>query len=226
MFYLCSNMNTIKEIWHLLRKDLTLELRQKYAISGILLYVLSTVFIVYLAFIQLPPRVWNTLFWIIILFASVNAVAKSFVQENHSRALYYYTIANPLAVIVSKIIYNTVLLTLITFLTFGFLALIAGNPVKDMSLFIATLLLGSLGLSITLTFISAIAIKASNSATLMAVMSFPVIIPILMTLLKLSAVALRLLQDSNYMQDIWTLLAIDAILISVALVLFPFVWRD
>jgi heme exporter protein B len=219
-------MNLFTEIWHLLLKDFKLEFRQKYAISGILLYVLSTVFIVYLAFVQLDARVWNTLFWIIILFASVNAVTKSFMQESGYRALYYYSIANPLAVIISKIIYNTILLTAITLLTFGFLSLVAGNPVKDMQLFIVTMLLGSLGLAITLTFISSIAVKANNSATLMAIMGFPVVIPILMTLIKLSAVSLRLIQDTNYDQDILILVAIDLILVSIALVLFPFVWRD
>lgn len=219
-------MNVFTEIWHLLLKDFKLEFRQKYAISGILLYVLSTVFIVYLAFVQLDARVWNTLFWIIILFASVNAVTKSFLQESGYRALYYYSIANPLAVIISKIIYNTILLTVITLLTFGFLSLVAGNPVKDMKLFIVTMLLGSLGLAITLTFISSIAVKANNSATLMAIMGFPVVIPILMTLIKLSAVSLRLIQDTSYDQDILILVAIDLILVSIALILFPFVWRD
>ena len=178
-------MGIFTEIWYLLRKDITLELRQKYAINGILLYVLSTVFVVYLAFIQLDARVWNAMFWIIILFASVNAITKSFMQESGYRALYYYSIANPIAVIVSKIIYNTLLLAFMTLLTFGFLSLVTGNPVKDMQLFLITMLLGSVGLAITLTFISSIAVKANNSATLMAILSFPVVIPILITLNKL-----------------------------------------
>ena len=216
----------LSEIWFLLRKDITLELRQKYAISGILLYVLSTVFVVYLVFVQLNPRVWNAMFWIIILFASVNAVTKSFMQESGYRALYYYSIANPIAVIISKIIYNLLLLSFLTLLTFGFLSLVTENPVKDMQLFITTMFLGSVGLAITLTFISSIAVKANNSATLMAILSFPVVIPILITLIKLSAVSLRLIRDTSYGQDILSLLAIDLILVSVAFILFPFVWRD
>lgn len=219
-------MNVFSEIWFLLKKDIMLELRQKYAISGIVLYVLSTVFVVYLAFVQIEPRVWNTLFWIIILFASVNAVTKSFMQESGYRALYYYSIANPIAVIISKMIYNTLLLSVLTFLTFGFLSVISSNPVKNLQLFITTIILGSIGLAITLTFISSIAVKANNSGTLMAVLSFPIVIPILITLIKLSAVSLRLLQDTSYNQDIISLLAIDLILISVAFVLFPFVWKD
>ena len=118
--FLSQFMQLFNEIRYLLKKELVLEWRQKYAISGIFLYVLSTIFIVYTSFIQVPKNVWNTLFWIIVLFASVNAVAKSFMQESGNRQLYYYTLANPLAVIISKIIYNLMLLLLLSLLSFAF----------------------------------------------------------------------------------------------------------
>lgn len=219
-------MMLVKEISFLLRKEVLLEWRQKYAISGILLYVLSTVFVVYTSFKKVDPNVWNTLFWIIILFASVNAVAKSFVQENSNRQLYYYSLANPTAIILSKVIYNSGLLLFLSFLSFAVFSLVAGNPVKDNFYFFMALLLGSIGFSITFTFISAISAKANNSATLMAILSFPIIIPIILTLIKISANALRLMQDTAVWKDIATLLAIDLILLSMAFILFPFLWRD
>lgn len=219
-------MSGAKAIWFLFKKDVTLEWRQKYALGGILLYVLSTVFIIYLSFISIDAKTWNTLFWIIVLFASVNAVTKSFVQESGYRALFYYTLADPLTVITSKILYNTLLLSLLSVLTYSFLALIMGNPVRDLELFMLTMGLGSLGFAITFTFISAISVKASNSATLMAILSFPIVIPILTTLIKLSASALLLIQDTSYWKDIAILLAIDLILIALAIILYPLLWRD
>jgi heme exporter protein B len=60
----------------------------------------------------------------------------------------------------------------------------------------------------------------------MAILSFPVILPILLTLLRLSAIALRLMQDTSYYKDIINLLSIDAILLTLTFVLFPYVWRD
>jgi heme exporter protein B len=105
-------------------------------------------------------------------------------------------------------------------------SVVAGNPVKDMSLFALVLLLGSLGFSIAFTFIASIAAKANNSATLMAILSFPVILPVLMTLMRLSAIALRLIQDTSYQRDIINLLAIDVILLTLTFVLFPFIWKD
>lgn len=197
-----------------------------YAISGILLYVCSTVFIVYAAFIDVEPEVWNILFWIIILFASVNAIVKSFVQENSQQQLYYYSLAHPIAVFLSKVIYNALLLmvlSMLTWLAFGF---VSENPVQDSGLFMLALFLGSMGFATTFTFIAAIAGKADNNSTLMAILSFPLVIPIIMTLIKMSGTALGLSEGQNLNNDILILVAINMILLSMALILYPFLWRD
>ena len=210
----------------LLQKEFLLEFRQRYAISGIVLYVFSMVFVVYIASIRVSPPVWNVLFWLIVLFASINAVVKSFVQESGARQLYYYQLTNPAMLILAKIIYNTLLLLVLSSLAFATYSLVAGNPVKDLPLFALVLFLGSLGFSIAFTFIASIAAKANNSATLMAILSFPVILPILLTLIRLSSIALRLIQDTSYTRDIINLLAIDAILITLSFILFPYIWKD
>lgn len=219
-------MNLLKETGFLILKEMKLEWRRKHAISGILLYVLSTIFIVYTTTIKVEAKVWNVLFWIIVLFASVNAIVKSFIQESGQRQLYYYQIANPTAILLSKIIYNAALLLFLSLLSFVVFSFVAGNPVRAYDEFFMTLFLGSLGFSITFTFISAIAGKADNSSTLMTILSFPLIIPILLLLLKMSANALRLINDTDLSGDISMLLAIDLILMGLALVLFPYLWRD
>ncbi|TAK34387.1 MAG: ABC transporter permease [Saprospiraceae bacterium] len=219
-------MNLFNEITSLLRKEFTLEFRQAYAISGILLYVLSTVFIIYISFQRVSPQVWNVLFWVIMLFASVNAVVKSFVQESGNRQLYYYQLANPLAILLSKMTYNALLLLALGVLTFLALGFVAGNPVEEAGKFALALFLASVGFSITFTFVSAIAAKADNTSTLMAVLSFPLIIPILLVLVNLSAHSIGLLKGTMITSDIMLLGAVDLILMSLALVLFPYLWRD
>ena len=144
-----------KEIGALFQKELTLEWRQRYALNGILLYVVSSIFICYLSFNlrtgQIEPITWNALFWIIMLFSAVNAVAKSFMQERYGQVIYYYTLASPESIILAKILYNTLLMLLLAFLGYAFYSLVLGNPVADHGLFIATLVLGALGFSGTLT---------------------------------------------------------------------------
>ncbi len=216
----------VAQIKHLFIKELKLELRNKYALGGILLYVVSTVFVSYLSFkkiIDIPT--WNALFWIILLFASINGVAKSFIGETKGRLLYLYTLVSPQAVIISKILYNMALLTVLSVLCLFVYSLFVGYLIQDLSLFLLILFLGSLGLSSLLTMVSAIASKSSNNFTLMAILSFPILIPLLIVVIKLSKNAIDGLElwDVNYLL---ILLFINVIIITLSYILFRYLWRD
>jgi heme exporter protein B len=216
----------IKQIRFLIAKEIKLELRNKYALGGILLYVASTVFVSYLCFKKIvTPATWDALFWIILLFASINAIAKSFISETKGRLLYIYTIASPQAVILSKIIYNSLLLIVLSGLCLFIYGLFIGNIIQDLPLFLLTLLLGSLGFSSLLTMVSAIASKSGNNFTLMAILSFPIMIPLLMVLIKLSKNALDGLEnwDVHYLL---ILVFINVIIIALSYLLFRYLWRD
>jgi heme exporter protein B len=227
-------MNLYGQTKQLLRKEILLEWRSKYAFNGVLLYVISTVFVCYMAF-NLNPGfseaksygiVWNVLFWIIILFAAVNAIAKSFLQESKGRLLYYYSIAAPQAIILSKIVYNILLMTLLSTLALIVYSVFFKNPTVDTAYYFLTVLLGSVSFSTVFTMISAIASKAGNNGTLMAILSFPVIIPVILLLVRMSKRAMDGLDRSLSLQDIGVLLAINVIVIATSLLLFPFLWRD
>ena len=83
------NNSGSRKIFALVKKDLLLEIRQQYTFYGVLLYVASTIFVVYLTMGQPEDEVWNAMFWVIQLFVCVNAVAKSFLQDSKGRMLYY-----------------------------------------------------------------------------------------------------------------------------------------
>jgi heme exporter protein B len=227
-------MQLIYQTWYLFKKEITLEWRSKYAFNGVLLYVVSTVFICYIAFNLTPgfkgsngyAVVWNVLFWIIMLFASVNAIAKSFMQESKARLLYYYAIASPQAVILSKIIYNILLMALLSILALLVYLLFFTNKIGDPLYYFLTVLLGSVSFSVVFTMISAIASKAGNNGTLMAILSFPVIIPVILLLIRLSKNAMDGIDRSFSYSNIGVLVAINAIVIVTSLLLFPFLWRD
>lgn len=216
----------VNQIKNLVTKELKLEMRNKYALGGILLYVISTVFVSYLSFKRIiDPATWNALFWIILLFASINAVAKSFINETRGRLLYLYTLASPQAVILSKIIYNSLLLIILSGLCLFVYTLFVGNIIQDLPLFLITLLLGSFGFSSLLTMVSAIASKTNNNFTLMAILSFPIMMPLLMVLIKLSKNAIDGLElwDLN---SILVLMFLNVIIITLSYILFRYLWRD
>ncbi len=195
-----------------------------------LLYVISTVFICYLSFglkrNQLTPIVWNTLFWIIILFAAVNAIAKSFSQERYGRLIYYYNLCSPQAIILSKIIYNSFVMLFLASVGFVFYTFVMGNPVGDMSLYMVCIILAAIGFASVLTLIAGIASKADNSATLMAVLSFPIILPMLLMTIRLAKNAMDGLDWSVSHDEMITLLSIDLIVITLSYLLFPYLWRS
>jgi heme exporter protein B len=214
------------QIKHLVAKEIKLEMRNKYALGGILLYVVSTVFVSYLSFKTIiNPATWNALFWIILLFASINAIAKSFINETRGKLLYLYTLVTPQAVILSKIIYNSILLSVLSGLCLFVYALFIGNIIQDLSLFLVTLLLGSFGFSSLLTMVSAIASKTSNNFTLMAILSFPIMIPLLMVLIKLSKNAIDGLENWDF-DYLFILMFLNMIIIALSYLLFRYLWRD
>jgi len=216
-----------EELIYLVFKEIRLELKQRYVLNGILLYLVSTVFVTYLAFTgTITTETWNSLFWIILLFVAVNGISKSFVQENPARHLYYYTITSPEAIILSKILYNLILMAILSLLALLFFVLLMGNLIQNPALFLTALILGSLGLSSVLTMIAAIASRASNNFSLMAILSFPIVLPLLMTLMKVSGSALNSLSWSGNIPLLLILLIINVAVILLAFVLFPYLWRD
>ncbi|PPL03884.1 heme exporter protein CcmB [Parapedobacter indicus] len=219
-------MSLLKEVTSLVRKEILLEWRFKYAINGILLYVVSTVFVCYQAFKSVDPTTWNALFWIILLFASVNAINKSFVQESPSRQLYYYTVASARAVILSKISYNMLIMLLLSALAYLVYSIIFQNPLGDPGLYFVVVVLGSIGFAAVFTMVSGISAKAGNNSTLMAILSFPIVIPLLLVLIKVSKNAMDGLDRSISLDEILVLLAINVITVAISLVLFPYLWRD
>lgn len=214
----------------LLAKEFTLELRQTSVISGLALYLFSIVFICYLTFSLrenlITPLVWGALFWITILFTIINTVAKSFIGGRKGKDIYYYSIVSPQLIILSKIIYNFLLGTILSSAGFILFALFLNNPVANLSLFFLLIILTSWGFAASLTLLSGIAAKADNSNILMAVLSFPVVISILLTAVKVTKNILDGIDPTFSMDELASLLAINCLVTAASYLLFPYLWRN
>lgn len=217
-----------KRVLTLLKKDILLELRQKHTFYGIILYIASTVFVIYLSIPDKPDAiVWNSLFWVIQLFICVNAVAKSFLQESRGRMLYFYSVASPAAFIISKMIYNILLMLIMSGISLLLFFIFLSNPVSSVLQFTGIVLLGGLSISLVFTLMSAIAAKAQQNAALIAIMGFPVILPQLMLLMKLSKVAFaEVFKQGAVMQLSLLVAGLDVLVVAMAVVLFPYLWKD
>ncbi len=213
------------KILTLFKKDVLLEVRQQYSFYGILLYIVATIFVLFLAIEEPEKEVWNGLFWIIQLFVCINAVAKSFMQESKERMLYFYTISSPVHFVLAKLLFNSLLILLMTALSLVLFFAFIGNPVQKLLPFIGLALLGGWSLSLVFTFLAAIAAKAQQNAAIMAVLGFPLIIPQLMLLMKLSNAAFSASLTVHWV-DVILLVALDLLVGLLSVILFPFLWRD
>jgi heme exporter protein B len=218
-------LNSHNNIWTLFKKDLLLEIRQQYAFYGVVLYVGATIFVLFMAIESPTSQVWNGLFWIIQLFISINAVAKSFLQESSNRMLYYQTIVSPQHFILAKLLFNSVLMLAMSAISFILFRLFLGLPDVNFAVFIGIVFLGGWCLSLVFTFLAAIAAKAQQNAAIMAILGFPIIIPQLLMLMQVSN-ALFSSNTSIPLANILLLVATNGLVILLSIILFPFLWKD
>lgn len=216
----------MQKIITLIKKDVLLEIRQQYTFYGVLLYVASTIFVLYLAMGSPDEKVWNGLFWMIQLFICVNAVAKSFLQESRGRMLYFYSIAGARDFVISKLIFNAALMLLMSIVSLMLFQLLLGNPIQNPVKFIGIVCLGGCSLSLVFTFLAAIAARAQQNAAMMAIMGFPLIVPQVLLLMRISNGAFSDVIQAGLLQIVLLLIALDVLVIVLATILFPFLWRD
>lgn len=219
--------NRIQRINSLIKKDYQLEFRNKSALAGAFLYLIATNYVCFLAFNKvISITTWIALFWIIILFASINLISKSFQGESKNNFLYIYSLASADEIIAAKLIYNSLalfVLTLIGYITFSFLV---GNVVNNHLLFIFVQFLGCLGFSSVLTLMAAIASKTDGNFSLISILSLPLLLPLLLVLLKLSKVVIDDLANSIFWEYATTLVGINLLTAALSYILFNYLWRS
>lgn len=220
----------VQSVLTLISKEFKLELRRKSVLAGIGLYLVSLIFISYLTFSLSQSKIsaahWSALFWLTILFSVINSVAKSFIGEKRGLEIYYYMVASPQAIIISKIIYNTLLCLILSLAGFFAFQIFLPFEIESNLIFLATLGLTSIAFAASLSLISGISAKANNSNILMAVLSFPVMISVLLMAIRITKNVLDGLDPSVSYDELLNLLAIDAIVGGLAFMLFPYIWRS
>tara|TARA_Y100000816_G_scaffold207007_1_gene152917 strand:+ start:1905 stop:2567 length:663 start_codon:yes stop_codon:yes gene_type:complete len=219
----------ISKIFAILYKDFKIEINQSHLFFSVGLYVVSSIYIIYISYQPtgiLSLEHWVSIFWVIILFSSISAVSKSFFQESGNRNYYYYYVLSPDELIFSKLIYNFLFIVFVTFLTFIIFSFLLGNFIYSLSFFLTLLFVGALSISNCLTLISAISHQVKNNSILISVLSFPVIIPILLLLIRLSKISSSEFSWNLIQDDFYLLILLNIILVAMTKILFSYLWRN
>ena len=221
----------LQAAWAVFRKDLRAELRTRYALNAVALFAVSTVVALSLGLGPLPrsrelPLIHAALLWVAVLFAAFTGLARAFVHEEEARtAAALRLAAPPLAVYLGKLLFNLALLLLLDLLTTVLFVILLRVEIGNPGLFAALLLAGSLGLVAATTLIAAIIARASIKGALFAVLSFPLLAPLLVVAIKGTALALEGAGWDRGAAPLQVLLAYTVAMFVASLFLFGSVWE-
>ena len=213
----------------MLVKDLKLELRDKYALNAVLMFGITSLAVVSFSLGQrnLPPHLLGALFWVIMFFSAMSGLAHIFIREEESgTSLALRLAAPPDAVYIGKLLFNLILLSVLTVIITPLFFIFTNAPVSSAIDFIPILILGVLGLCSATTLIAAIIARAAVKGALFAVLSFPIIIPLLLTLVISTQKLFEGSGVGSVMTELQFLLAYMVVMIVGSLMLFKFVWTE
>lgn len=217
-----------KSAW-LLAKDLKSEFRTRYALNAILMFALTTLTVVGFSFgaFSLGPRIISSLFWVVIFFSSMSGLAQVFVKEEESKtASMLKLVAVPSTVFLGKLLFNLFLLFLLEIVIVPLFIVLMNLTILNAWLFFLVLLLGSLGLASAATIIAAIISRARAKGALFAVLSFPILLPLLITAIHGTYLSLEGQAFSSGWSDLRLLVSYAVVIFVASFLLFDLVWSE
>ena len=211
------------------RKEIAVELRTKYALNTMIAFTGSALLLVLFSLRadQMEPGPRSGLIWIILLFAALSGMARSFVQERErktDRLLRLHTSGTDL--FAGKLLYNTLFLLLILLPAFFIYIRMMGMSIVEPLFFSAALFFGSTGLASVTTITSAMVAQANRKGSLFSILSIPLLTPLLLILINITKTALvHGLQDGSW-NDLTALISYSGVTITMGWLLFDLMWGD
>ncbi len=211
-------------------KDFRSELRTRYALNALIMFVITTLAIILFAVANETPSIEISagILWIVIFFSAMSGMARTFVsEEERGTVMTLHLIAKPSTVFFGKLFFNLILLFLMNIFTVVlYLILIPSFIIKSYDIFLLTVFLGTIGLSAASTIIAAIIAKSNTKGTLYPVLSFPILLPLLMIVIKSTKSALEGIEIAKAMGDFQVMIAYFVVITAISYLLFDYVWKD
>jgi heme exporter protein B len=222
-------MDWLAGTWAVFRKDLRIELRNRYGINTLLLFVLGTLLLILFAVGPQPlsARVQSALLWIVMLFAASLGLGRSFVAEAEGGTVLLLRLnTRPSMVFVGKLLFNMLLVGGLTlFATSAFLFLL-DISVRTPGLLAAALGLGTIGLAVATTLLAALVARAARRGPLLPVLLLPLLVPLLVSGTSATRKAFVGRSWLQAQDELLTLLGFAGATLSAAVILFDYLWEE
>ncbi|MGA9364133.1 MAG: heme exporter protein CcmB [Bacteroidota bacterium] len=213
-----------------LKKDFASELRTRYAVNALIMFVVTTLSIILFAFggENVSSEVLAGLLWIVIFFSAMSGLSRTFVsEEERGTTMTLQLLARPGSVYFGKLGFNVVLiLSLSLLIVVLYFIFISNFVIRSYDIFVATLVLGGVGLASASTVIAAIIAKANTKGTLYPVLSFPILLPLLLAVIHSTKLSMEGMPFAEAISDLQLLLSYSVVVITASYLLFDFIWKD
>lgn len=224
-----ENVSWVAKVITVARKDIVSEFRTRFAMNAIVMFALVTLTVISMSLgvINLTPELSSALFWIILFFAAMSGLAQAFIKEEEAgTAMILKLSADGLVIFFGKLIFNLLLLTFLGIIIVPLFIVLLHSAPQNWTVFMSGLVLGIIGLAGATTIIAAIVSKATIKGTLFTVLSFPVLMPLLISVVDISKVAFAGGSFGDISSALQLLIAYDVVMTTVSVMLFDFVWRQ
>jgi heme exporter protein B len=211
------------------RKDLRSEIRTRYSINGLIMFIVVTISIIKFALGEekLANELYAGLLWIIIFFSNSNGLSRVFVaEEDRGTSFLLKLTADSKAVLLGKLIFNTTLTFIINFIVVLLFIITMDLQIKSPGLFLLVIFFGNFGLSAVMTIIAALISKANSKGSLYPVLSFPLLLPLLMSTISSTWLAIEGSTIGQIAGDLQIIISYTVVTITASFMLFDLVWRD
>lgn len=210
--------------WHVMRKDLTVEVRSREILFTTLFFAVSVVLVFSFALVRegrAPDDVAAGILWVAIAFAGTLAMGRTFERERYNdtlRALILAPADRP-AVYAGKLLGLLLLMALVEIVLVPLVALLFDAPILKYPGMLATLLAaGTLGFSAVGTLFAAMLVRVRSRDTLLPVLLYPITIPVMIAGVRGTAALFQATPDEP-MARFWIGLLVfwDAVFVTLAL---------
>ncbi len=219
----------MREAYLIFKKDLLQEYKTRYAVSSILLFAVVTLSAVSFAIgtFTASPEIKAALLWIILFFSAMSGMSHIFVREEETHTADTLKLVTvPFSIFMGKFIFNYVLLLLLELLIVPLFIAVMNMQFQDYSLFLVVLMVGTLGLAGGGTMVAAIISKSSAKGALFTVLSFPILLPVLVSGISATKKAALQADFGDAAGEVQALFAFSVVIITASILLFDFVWNE
>ncbi|MBM2842064.1 MAG: ccmB [Bacteroidetes bacterium] len=212
------------------RKDWKSELRTRYAISALVMFVITTISIILFSLGSEGASLsaLSGMLWVAVFFAAMSGLSRTFVtEEERGTSMTLQLLASPTAVLFGKLLFNLILVILLNaFVVLLYSIFISEFIIKTWSIFVVTVALGSIGFAAAATIIAAIIARANTKGTLYPVLAFPILLPLLLTVINGTRLATEGAYFDEALGEFNILISYIVAVVAVSYILFDYVWKD